>query len=48
MRLGEDIRGWGATELIAEFNSEVNKGWVESEVPGVSEVGRGYLSQSKD
>ena len=48
VRLGEDIRGWGATELIEGFSSGVNKGWIEIKVPGVSAVGRRYFSHPKD
>lgn len=44
MRLGEDIKGWGAVE----FNSGMDEGWVGNEVPRVNDPGRGYLSQPKD
>ena len=48
VKLGEDIKGRGAEEFIEEFNSEMDEGWVENEVPKVSEAGRGYLSQPKE
>lgn len=48
MRLGKDIKGRGAGEFKEEFNSEMDEGWVENEVPKMKEAGRGYLSPPKE
>lgn len=47
MRLGEDRR-WGAVDLREQCRSGMDEGWVDSEMPGVNEAGKGYSSQPKN
>lgn len=48
MRLGGDIKGWGAVEFIEGFNSGMDEGCVGNEVPRMHDSGREYLSQPMD